>query len=328
VARGVIEVRGLRKSYRSLRGRRRLAVDGLDMTVPAGGVHGFLGPNGSGKTTTIRTLLGLVSADAGSMRILGHDVPADLPAVIGRVGAVVEQPQFFPAFSGRRNLALLAAVAGLDLRRVDEVLDVVGLTERAREPFRAYSLGMKQRLAIAATLLKRPDILVLDEPMNGLDPAGIREVRLLMRRLAYEGTSILLSSHLLAEVQQVCDSVSIISRGRHLASGSVGEVLASGGTEEVRVGLSDLEAGARVLADAGLAVRRLDSHLLVSGVPDPSRVTEILASQELYVSELMPVAPDLESVFLELTGNEQASPRPSAGPVERPAARHSHRRRR
>jgi len=305
VADGVIEVRGLRKSYRSLRGRRQLAVDGLDMTVPAGGVHGFLGPNGSGKTTTIRALLGLVRADAGSLQILGRQVPSDLPAIIGRVGAVVEQPQFFPAFSGRRNLALLGAVAGVEGRRLDEVIDLVGLRERARDRFRGYSLGMKQRLAIAATLLKRPDILILDEPTNGLDPAGIREVRLLMRRLADEGTTVLLSSHLLAEVQQVCDSVSIISRGRHLASGSVREVLASASTGEVRVRLHDLDSGARVLAAAGFAVRRLDAYLSVAGVDDPARVTEVLAGQRLYVSELAPGVANLESVFLELTGTDQ-----------------------
>jgi len=305
VADGVIEVRGLRKSYRSVRGRRQLAVDGLDMSVPQGGVHGFLGPNGSGKTTTIRALLGLVRADAGSLHILGHAVPSQLPAVISRVGAVVEQPQFFPAFSGQRNLTLLAAVAGVHRSRVAEVIELVGLRERARDRFRGYSLGMKQRLAIAATLLKRPDILILDEPTNGLDPAGIREVRLLMRRLADEGTTVLLSSHLLAEVQQVCDSVSIISRGRHLASGSVREVLATASAGEVRVRLDDLDAGARVLAAAGFAVRRLDEHLSVNGVDDPARVTEVLAEQRLYLSELVPGTADLESVFLELTGTDQ-----------------------
>jgi len=311
----VIEVRGLRKIYRSLRGRARPAVDGLDMTVPPAGVHGFLGPNGSGKTTTIRALLGLLRADAGTLRILGHDVPKDLPAVIGRVGAVVEQPQFFPAFSGQRNLSLLATVAGIGRRRVDEVLEIVGLTDRAGDRFRAYSLGMKQRLAIAATLLKQPDVLILDEPTNGLDPAGIREVRMLMRRLADGGTTVLLSSHLLAEVQQVCDSVSIISRGRHLASGSVREVLASANPDEVRVRLADLDAGARVLSNAGLTVRRLDSHLMVAGVSDPARVTELLARQELFVSELVPLWADLESVFLELTAGDE------------PPVHHSHRRR-
>ncbi|MDQ1659530.1 MAG: type transport system ATP-binding protein, partial [Cryptosporangiaceae bacterium] len=164
-----IDISGLRKSFGG-----HTAVDGLDLVVEPGHVHGFLGPNGSGKTTTIRALLGLIRADAGTMRLFGHEVPHELPKVIGRVGAVVESPQFFPYFSGRRNLSLLAGVAGVKRRRIDEVLEVCGLRDRARDPVRTYSLGMRQRLAIAATLLKSPGLLILDEPNNGLDPAGIR----------------------------------------------------------------------------------------------------------------------------------------------------------
>lgn len=171
----VIEVGGLSKSFHGPQGRRT-ALDGLDMEVPPGGVHGFLGPNGSGKTTTIRMLLGLVRADAGELRLLGRRVPHDLPRVARRVGSVVESPQFFPAFSGRRNLELLAQVGDVPAVRVDEVLETVGLHHRAGDRYKGYSLGMKQRLAIAATLLKRPDLLILDEPTNGLDPAGIRDV--------------------------------------------------------------------------------------------------------------------------------------------------------
>jgi len=299
----VVEVSGLRKTYRGLRGSR-VAVDGLDMAVPAGGVHGFLGPNGSGKTTTIRMLLGLVRSDEGVMTVLGRPVPAQLPKVMPEVGAVVESPQFFPAFSGRRNLSLLAGVAGVSDRRVAEVLDTVGLAPRAGDRYKGYSLGMKQRLAIAATLLKSPRLLILDEPTNGLDPAGIREVRDLMRRLADGGTTVLLSSHLLGEVQHVCDSVSIIARGRHLASGSVREVLATRSTGEVRVGLADVNAGERVLQQAGLACRHDGDHLVVSGAGDPARITRLLAEAGLYVRELTPLAADLESVFLEMTGTD------------------------
>ncbi len=235
----VIEATGLRKTYRTRRGRQ-IAVDGLDLAVPAGGVHGFLGPNGSGKTTSIRMLLGLARADAGTIRLFDAEIPAALPTVIGRVGAVVEQPRLFPGFTGRRNLQLLARGIGQDDRRVDAVLETVGLADRGGERYKAYSLGMKQRLAIAATLLKKPDLLVLDEPTNGLDPAGIREIRDLVRSLSAEGTTVLISSHILAEVQQVCDSVSIIGRGKLLAGGPVSEVLQRArGPAEVRVRIAD-----------------------------------------------------------------------------------------
>src|SRR5215212_9139933 len=200
-----IEITGLRKAYRTRKGRQ-LAVAGLDLKVPAGGVHGFLGPNGSGKTTSIRMLLGLIRADAGSMTVFGRPVPAQLPEVVGRVGAIVESPKFFPAFSGRKNLELLAEAIGAPRTRVGEVLEQTSLGERGKDRFKAYSLGMKQRLAIAATLLKEPDLLILDEPTNGLDPAGIREIRETIRDLGESGVTVLLSSHILAEVQQVCTS--------------------------------------------------------------------------------------------------------------------------
>jgi ABC-2 type transport system ATP-binding protein len=314
----VVEVAGLRKTFRGI-GRggvsRRVAVDGLDMAVPAGGVHGFLGPNGSGKTTTIRMLLGLVHADAGQLRMLGRPVPQALPEVLAQVGAIVEQPTFFPAFSGRRNLRLLAGVAGLPDARVEEVLEQVDLAGRGKDRYRSYSLGMKQRLAVAAALLKRPRLLILDEPMNGLDPAGIREMRDMMRRLTAEGTSVLLSSHILGEVQHVCDSVSIINHGRHVRTGSVADVLASRPTGEIRVRLADLAEGARVLAESGLAVRREADHLVAAGVDDPAEVTRRLAEQGHYVSELTPVRADLESVFLELTSAEPGTPNGADGPV-------------
>jgi ABC-2 type transport system ATP-binding protein len=209
-----VELTTVSKTYQR-RGRPpQKALDALDLVVEYGGVHGFLGPNGSGKTTTIRVLLGLVSADAGDVRLLDRPVPAGLPEVIGGVGALVETPLFFPNFSGRLNLRLLAETAGVARARVEECLEIVELTDRADDRFKGYSLGMKQRLGIAAALLKRPRLLILDEPSNGLDPAGIRDVRELIRRLGRDGhTTVLLSSHLLAEIQQVCDSVSILARG-------------------------------------------------------------------------------------------------------------------
>ncbi len=325
-----IETTGLRKTYRSRKGRH-VAVAELALRVPNGGVHGFLGPNGSGKTTTIRMLLGLVRADAGEMRVFDQVVPDALPAVIGRVGAIVEQPRFFPAFSGRKNLALLAQAIGAPKSRVAEVLDEVGLGERGRDRFRSYSLGMKQRLAIAGTLLKDPELLIFDEPTNGLDPAGIHEIRATMRGLADRGKTVLVSSHILSEVQQVADTVSIIGRGRLLASGNVNEILASADNQTVRVGVADPLRARQVLETAGFLVVQAGPTLTV-GIRDKrqrfdfSRVTRVLAQHDLYVSELVPVRADLESVFLELTADEHlgatrhvAGPPPAGPPSPGPA---------
>jgi ABC-type multidrug transport system ATPase subunit len=299
-----ISTRGLRKTYRTRRGRRVVAVQGLDLDVPVGGVHGFLGPNGSGKTTSIRMLLGLVRADAGSMTVFDQLVPDHLPQLVGRIGAIVEAPKFFPAFTGRKNLELLADAIGTPRKRVDEVLDETSLGERGKDRFKSYSLGMKQRLAIAATLLKEPDLLIFDEPTNGLDPAGIREIRETMRTLGEQGRTVLVSSHILAEVEQVADTVSIIGHGRLLASGTVAEVIGSTTGGAVKVGLDDLDGAARILTAAGLTVRADGNYLLVDGAEQPSDLTRLLAQQELYVSELIPVRADLESVFLELTTGE------------------------
>ncbi|WP_246857660.1 ABC transporter ATP-binding protein [Oerskovia sp. KBS0722] len=305
-----VRTRGLRKSYRSIKGRS-VGVEHLDLDVPAGGVHGFLGPNGSGKTTTIRMLLGLVRADEGTMHLFGREVPKHLPEVVGRVGAIVEHPKFFPTFSARRNLDLLAEAIGAPVGRVDAVLAEVGLEERSRDRYKTYSLGMKQRLAIGATLLKDPDLLIFDEPTNGLDPAGIREVRDTMRSLADRGRTVLVSSHILAEVQQVADTVSIIARGRLLASGTVADLVGGGG-RSVRVGVSDTgtdggsagarERAAKVLEAAGHTVRPDGRLLHVDAVTDASVVTRLLATHDLWVDELHPAQEDLESVFLELTG--------------------------
>ncbi len=297
-----VSTRGLRKTYRSVRGRRTVAVRGLDLDVPVGGVHGFLGPNGSGKTTSIRMLLGLIRADAGTMSIFGRPVPDQLPGVVDRVGAIVESPKFFPAFSGRKNLELLAEAIGTPRARVGEVLEHTALAERGKDRYKTYSLGMKQRLAIAATLLKDPDLLIFDEPTNGLDPAGIREIRETMRDLGARGKTVLVSSHILAEVEQVADTVSIIGHGRLLASGRVADVI--GGASAVRVGVADRTKAEQVLTEGGLTVHAEGNYLLVDGVTDAARITKLLADKGLYVNELLPVRADLESVFLELTAGE------------------------
>jgi len=301
----VLEIDGLRKTYRSRRRGARQALDGFDMVVEAGQVHGFLGPNGSGKTTTLRTLLGLIRPNGGRMAILGEEVPAQLPAIAGRVGAIVESPQFFPHFSAHDTLSLLADAGRVPQRRVPEVLELVGLRERAKERVKTYSLGMKQRLAVASALLKTPELLILDEPANGLDPGGIREMRDLMRTLSASGMTVVLSSHILGEVQQICDSVTIISLGRRVAAGPVADVLAEHSTGAVLVRLeaaTDLPTAAQTLVAAGARVELKPDHLLVTGVDKPAWVTRTLAGGGLYVSELAPVAVDLESVFLELTG--------------------------
>jgi ABC-type multidrug transport system ATPase subunit len=308
-----IEAYNLRKVYRTRNGKHA-AVDGLDLRVPLGGIHGFLGPNGAGKTTTIRMLLGLIAADSGHIRVLDHEVPMAIGEVIGRVGAIVDQPKFFPGFSGQKNLQLLAGAIGASRRRVATVLDVVGLAGQRRDKCRNYSFGMKQRLAMAATLLRDPDLLILDEPTNGLDAAGIQEFGAMMRSLASRGKTVLISSHILGEVQQIADTVTIIGRGRLLAEGDVNDILAPGGQLAARVGVSDHLRATEILSTSGFAVERLpDRTLKVSMVNrrlDLAVITRLLADQGLYVSELTPIQPDLESVFLDLTAGQHLEARP------------------
>ncbi len=315
-----VRVTGLRKTYRAI-----AAVDNLTMTVPKGGVHGFLGPNGSGKTTTIRMLLGLLRAEAGTMELFGEPVPQRLPQVIDRVGAIVEQPRFFENFTGRKNLALLAQGIGVPINRVGEVLEQVGLGPRATSAFRTYSLGMKQRLAVAATLLKNPDLLIFDEPTNGLDPQGIHEFRSTMRALADSGRTVLVSSHILAEVQQIADTVTIIARGRTLAEGPVGTLLA-GAADPVRVVVGDAAAAARVLTEAGLTVQPDAAALLITraeAAVHPAEVARLLGERGLWVSELSVQRRNLEQLYLQLTepGQEPAGHtlfEPPTGPGGRP----------
>src|SRR6478752_1702376 len=297
----VIETSGLRKEFRTRRGLR-VAVADLDLAVPAGGVHGFLGPNGSGKTTTIRMLLGLAHATAGEMRMFGQPVPERLPQVIGRVGAVVESPKFSPHFTGRQNLLLLSRAIGAGDGRVDAAVETVGLTGRDRDSYRSYSLGMKQRLAIAATLLKEPELLILDEPTNGLDPSGIHAIRETIRDLGNAGVTVLLSSHILAEVQQVCTSATIIGNGRMLASGAVDDLI--GTSTSYRLGVPDPEAARGVLTGAGFTLTGAGDDLLVE-TNTPAAVTEALGAAGIWLSELTPLRADLETVFLELTAGDQ-----------------------
>ena len=248
-----IETRGLSKRF-----GHQLAVDGVDLAVPKGSVFGFLGPNGSGKTTTIRLMLGLAAATGGSVRLLGQEMPRHLDAVLPRVGALVEGPAFYPFLSGTANLhrfdaADPYAAASTRKARVQSALERVGLSHAADKKVRAYSLGMKQRLGIANALLAPRELLVLDEPTNGLDPQGTREVRSLVRSLAADGATVFISSHLLAEVEQICTHAAIMSAGRLVAQGTL-EELRQAGQARIRVLTPDDGAAVLVLARLGLTV--------------------------------------------------------------------------
>ncbi len=286
----------------------QVAVDRLDLVVPQGSVFGFLGPNGSGKTTTIRMLLGLVTPTSGSVSMLGHPMPAGSAAVLSRVGALVEGPAFHPYLSGRDNLVRLdAADLTTDGRtarvRIDRALDRVGLLAAAAKRYRAYSLGMRQRLAIANALLRPRDLLVLDEPTNGLDPQGTREVRSLVGSLADEGTTVLVSSHLLSEVEQMCSHVGIMHVGRLVLQGTSAEVRA-GREPEATVETDQPEQAQRIMRELGLLDVRVTSRSAVGrlGAISPEKVVAACVYQGVPVLGFRVGSPSLEDVFVSLTG--------------------------
>jgi ABC-2 type transport system ATP-binding protein len=320
----VIETRGLVKEFRSVRRGNRVAVRDLDLAVPAGGVHGFLGPNGSGKTTTIRMLLGLATPTKGEMALFGQEVPKHLPQVIDRIGAVVEMPKFLPNFTGRQNLRILADMIGAPKAAIDRAVETVSLTGRDKDRYKSYSLGMKQRLAIAATLLKDPQLLILDEPTNGLDPAGIREIREMIRGLGQQGVTVLLSSHILAEVQQVCTSATIIGNGRMLASGTVDELLDGSGTSyRLVVDAGQAQRARALLSEGGATVtatlNEADGALRVEDPRPPHELNRVLGEAGIWLSELRVERQDLESFFLQLTEAETlGSTGPMNGPTNEP----------
>ena len=316
----IVEAAALEKTYSKLRGEPVHAVKGLNLTLGSPGiVHGFLGPNGSGKTTTIRCLLGLIRPSAGSVRLFGIDSTSSFHEVSGRVGAIVGNPKMFPAFSGRKNLRLLASTVNTPKAEVERVLGIVGLAERGNDSFDSYSLGMKQRLAIAAALLKDPDLLILDEPANGLDPAGIAEMRVLIRSIADQGKAVLVSSHQLAEIEQVCDQVTIIAKGELVESGTIDEIRTrSGAKEEVIVSITDPAGAAAVLQAAGLSVspRPQDDEFAVNVDPSHSAaITKALADAGRYLHGLRVERATLEDAFLELTGGPPPPPPSPGGPV-------------
>jgi ABC-2 type transport system ATP-binding protein len=300
----VLLARGLTKRFR----RGQVAVDGLDLSVPAGSVYGFLGPNGSGKTTTIRMVLGLVGPTSGSVRLLGHDMPRSAAAALPRVGALIEGPACYPYLTGTANLARLdAADVTADPRtrrtRIEQALDRVGLTAARAKRYKAYSLGMRQRLGIAAALLRPRDLLVLDEPTNGLDPQGTREVRALIRDLAADGTTVFVSSHLLAEVEQICTHAAVLSRGRLVADGSV-ESLRSAVGHRLVVRTPDGAAAAQTLGRLGYrdVVRAADSVSAPADAQEPDQACAALVRDGVRVRGLAVERPSLEDAFVALTG--------------------------
>jgi ABC-2 type transport system ATP-binding protein len=296
----VISTQGLTKKFGNL-----VAVDHLDLDVPQGGVVGFVGPNGSGKSTTIRMLLGLITPTSGEAHVLGSSI-AKPGAFAQRVGALIESPSFVPGLSANANLRSLAALRGLPSSRVDGVMEIVGLAGRGGDLAKNYSLGMKQRLAIAAALLPDPELLILDEPTNGLDPAGIVEVRTLLQKLGDEGRTLMVSSHLLSEIEAVCDHVVIIRFGQKLFSGGLDELLdkATVHVEIVPEHAHDLERLAELYRSSGWDTKLNSTHIVVeAAAPDSAELNRLAASFGITLAVLTPREETLEDVFMQMTGS-------------------------
>jgi ABC-2 type transport system ATP-binding protein len=294
-----IEVRQLRKHY-----GRTIALDAIDLTVAAGDVYGFLGPNGAGKTTAMRILLGLLRPDAGTARLFGRDPQRELPEALDGVGGFVETPHFYGYLSGRKNLELFAAFDGGSARdRIDALLDLVDLRTRAAERVGGYSQGMRQRLGVAASLLRAPRLLILDEPTNGLDPGGMRDMRELIARLAGQGITVFLSSHLLAEVEELCTRVAIISRGRIVYEGALSE-LRRRAAPRYRLRATDVETARVVCArEPRLTDLTRDGDDLVFTADEVTvvRLSRTLVGAGLGIAALVPERATLETLFFELT---------------------------
>ncbi len=295
----VIETTDLTKRFPAV-----LAVDRVSLTVEQGQIFGFLGPNGSGKTTTIGMLMGIITPTAGRFRLFGAGAPRELLAARARVGATLETPNFYPYLSGRDNLRIAAAIKGIGKARIEECLEIVGLRGRGRHRFRTYSLGMKQRLALAATMLNDPELIVLDEPANGLDPKGMKEVRDIIRILADRGKTIFLSSHLLWEVERMCTHVSIVRKGRVVGTGTVAEIVGGEITAVVRAEDGEALRAALEAYPEAASVRAGDGGLVVALASDDlAALNRYLAGQGIYVSHLARRHRSLEDAFMDLTGD-------------------------
>ena len=291
-----VEVRGLVKRYGSVR-----AVDHVDLTVETGDIYGYLGPNGAGKTTTLRMLLSLIRRDGGSVALFGRD-PADGIAALDHVAGFVESPTFYPYLSGRENLRLFGALdGGVSRRRIDEVLAQVDLRDRASDRVGTYSLGMRQRLGIAAALMRDPKLLILDEPANGLDPAGIRDMRTLIASLPARGVTVLYSSHLLAEVEEVCSRVAIVNDGKIAFEGRLDELRASFGVS-YRLDTVDNETAATAARDLGISVEATGGDLTLHGELElVEHLTVDLGRRGIAIRHLARQQRSLEDLFFQLT---------------------------
>src|SRR5438309_9687557 len=297
----IVETHGLTKRY----GSGVLAVNSIDMSVRRGEVYGFLGPNGAGKTTTLRMLVGLIRPTSGTATVAGH-APGS-PKGLGKIGSLIESPGFYPYLSGRENLRVIADMASVSQKRVDEVLDVVELASRAGRKFGTYSTGMKQRLGVAGALLKDPELPILDEPTNGLDPQGMAELRNLIKDIGQGDRTVLLSSHLLGEVEQICDRVGVISNCKLVTQSTVQELL---GEEGVLVRAQPIEQAQEILTRmyGADAISRQDGAIRLKTKPENSvEINRSLTSAGVDVSELRPFERSLEEVFFQLTGEQQGS---------------------
>jgi ABC-2 type transport system ATP-binding protein len=300
----VVETSGLTKRFGD-----RVAVDAVDLRIPRGSAFGYLGPNGAGKTTLIRMLLGLTRATSGTMHLLGRPVPAERAAALARVGAIVEEPRFHGHLTGRENLAVIAAAREPEAHdRIDGALARTGLSQRADERVKRYSLGMRQRLGVARSLLADPELLILDEPTNGLDPAGMREFREMIRGFVAEGRTVLLSSHLLDEVEKICDAVAIVDRGRVVAQGPIAD-LARGGAQTILIATSDEERALALFSESravASAVPEADG-IRVSLTPEvetqaaADELARRLVFAGLAIRRFEPARASLEQRFLEIT---------------------------
>ncbi len=296
----ILETSDLTKHFKGI-----VAVDNLSLVVRTGEVLGFLGPNGAGKSTTVGMILGLIAPTSGTVRIAGQDLSRNRPLVAEKVGAIIENPAFYPFLSGRDNLKAHALMIGdIPERRIDELLSLVNLTERARHTYKTYSLGMKQRLGIASTLLSDPALVILDEPTNGLDPAGQREIREIIPRLADQGHGVLLASHMLHEVEQVSDRVLIVRRGKLITEGSVDDLLRRGGYIEVTVPDDDPEAALRAIRPLpNVEQVTIDgAKVIVVAPPDAgATINRALVERGIFAGTIAPKHSTLENLFLEMT---------------------------
>jgi ABC-2 type transport system ATP-binding protein len=295
----VLRTTGLCKSFGKLE-----AVKNLNLELRRGEVFGFLGPNGAGKSTTVGMILGLIAPTAGSIELFGVKQNGNRWAALRRIGAIVEEPAFYPYLSGWDNMKVLAeSIGGITKSKIEEVLERVGLSERARDQYGHYSMGMKQRLGIASTLLRDPELIILDEPTNGLDPAGTKEIRDLIPRLAHESRAIMLCSHLLHEVELVCQNVAIIKQGVVIANAPIKELLSRGNQMQIRA--QNMEQATAVLSGLSWvkSVKREGDYLTIDIPPDHgTAVNQALAEKGIFVSELINRTHSLENVFLQLTG--------------------------